>query len=191
MHLCSGVLTRGSLRCRPLRAARPRILDPRHRCGGLGRGGLHRSFLVSMRFAVWLAIAATMVAGAMLAGAMVASAMLAVAVAIVPLLPAVAAIACAGGGGILGCCRRLAHPRNALANQLFNRGHRLAVGPRDDGDRDAAAAGAAGATDPVDIVVSMVRHVEIQNMAYIWNVEAAGCNIGSHEQCNLPATKLI
>src|SRR4051812_31067494 len=138
MHFCSGVLARSSLRCRPLRAARPRILDPRHRCGGLGRGGLHRSFLVSTRFAVRLAIAASMLAGAMLAGAMlagamVASAMLAVAVAIVP---AVATIACAGGGLILGCCRRLAHPRNALTNQLLNRGHRLAVGRRDDGDRD-------------------------------------------------------
>src|SRR4029077_1160406 len=119
MHLCSGVLTRGSLRCRPLRAARPRILDPRHRCGGLGRGGLRRSFLAPTRVAVRVSLAS-----ALLAAAVVASAMLAVAVAIVPLLPAVAAIACAGGGGILGCCRRLPPPPEAPAQSALQYRHR-------------------------------------------------------------------
>ena len=102
MHLARGVvLARGALRCRPLRAARPRILDPRHWCGGLGRGGFRWSFLVPTRFAVWLsiwlAIAATVIAATMIAGA-------------VAIVPALAAIACAGGSLILGSCRRLAHP---------------------------------------------------------------------------------
>jgi len=50
------------VRRQPLRAARPRILDPRHRCGGLGRRGLRRSLLVPTWFAVGLALAAVMVA---------------------------------------------------------------------------------------------------------------------------------
>ena len=101
MHLTRCILARGALRRRALRAARPCILDPRHRCGGLGRGGLRRSFLIPTWFAVWLAlrfaVAATMIAAAMVALAMT-------------FMAAGATIACTGGRLALGSCRRLAHP---------------------------------------------------------------------------------
>src|SRR5207248_2558527 len=41
---------------------------------------------------------------------------------------------------ILGCLRRLAHPRNLLPDQLLDRSDALAVGGRDDGDRGDATA---------------------------------------------------
>ena len=53
MHLARGVLARGALRRRPLRAAWPRIFDARHR-----RGGLRWSLLVPTWFALGLSIAA-------------------------------------------------------------------------------------------------------------------------------------
>src|SRR5262245_40881735 len=43
--------------------------------------------------------------------------------------------------------------RNALADQLFDRGHRLLVERRHDRDCGAGAAGAAGAADAVDVIV--------------------------------------
>ena len=98
MHLTRCILARGALRRRPLRAPRPRILDPCHRCHR--RGSLRRSFLVPTWFAVWLAVAATMIAAAMVARAMT----------IVPLMAAGATIACTGGRLALGSCRGLAHP---------------------------------------------------------------------------------
>lgn len=95
MHLTRCILARGALRRRTLRAARPCILDPRHRCHR--RGSLRRSFLVPTWFAVWLAVAATMIAAAMVALAMT-------------FMAAGATIACTGGRLALGSCRRLAHP---------------------------------------------------------------------------------
>lgn len=49
----------------------------------------------------------------------------------------------------------------------------------------ACCAGATGATDAVNIVVVGVRLVEIDDVADIWDVEAAGCNVGGHEHASL------
>src|SRR5438309_2795274 len=62
---------------------------------------------------------------------------------------------------LLGRFRRLAGfdafgAGNALADQLFDRRHRLEVERADDGDRGAGAAGTAGAADTVDIVVGVM-----------------------------------
>src|SRR5690242_2507421 len=81
--------------------------------------------------------------------------------------------------------------RNALADQLLDRSHRFGIDRSDDGDRDAAAAGAAGAADPVHIVVGMMRHVEIEDVTYLGNVEAAGGDVGSDEQRQLALAELI
>src|SRR5262249_21197146 len=57
--------------------------------------------------------------------------------------------------------RRLAHPRNALPNQLLNRRNALAVSRRNYGDCGAASPGAA---DAMHIIVGMVRHVEVEDV---------------------------
>src|SRR5437763_16067138 len=63
--------------------------------------------------------------------------------------------------------RRAAHhPWDALANQFLDRGHRLVIGWGDDGDRCPSETGAAGAADPVNVVISMMRYVEIDDVAY-------------------------
>src|SRR5690242_6790548 len=53
--------------------------------------------------------------------------------------------------------RRLAGPRDRLPDQLLDRADRFLVDGRHDGERHAAAAGAAGAADAMDIVVGMMR----------------------------------
>src|SRR6266481_6036260 len=63
----------------------------------------------------------------------------------------------------LGCLRRLAHPGNALPDQLLDRGNALAVSGRNDSDRGAASPGAPGAADAVDILVGMVRDIKIED----------------------------
>src|SRR5438477_11878564 len=54
---------------------------------------------------------------------------------------------------------------NGLTDQLLDGGDRLVVQRRDDGDRGSGPAGAAGAADTMDIIVRMMRHVEIENVA--------------------------
>src|SRR5579872_3145496 len=55
--------------------------------------------------------------------------------------------------------------RNALSDQFFDRCHRLLVERGDDGNRGAGAAGAPGAADPVDVIVGVMRNVEIEHVA--------------------------
>src|SRR5689334_10554939 len=55
--------------------------------------------------------------------------------------------------------------RNVLADQLFDRGHRFRIERGDDGDCGTGAAGAAGAADTMHVVVGMMRHVEIEDVA--------------------------
>ena len=74
-----------------------------------------------------------------------------------------------------------------LADQLLDRGDRLAVGRRHDGDRGAGLAGAAGAADAVDVVVGVMRHVEIEDVADVRNVEAARGDVGGDQQLDLAA----
>src|SRR5262245_29384498 len=154
MHLTCRIVARcGPLRLLwPLRAAGPRILDTRH------RRGLCRRVLRSPRFALTAAMA-------------IVSLML-------PLLPAARLRRRAGRGLIPACRRRLPHPRDALPDQRFDRSDGLAVGAGDDRDRGAAAAGATGAADAVHVIVGMIRHVEIEDVADIRDVEAARRDVG-------------
>src|SRR5581483_1359428 len=71
--------------------------------------------------------------------------------------------------------------RNALADQLFDRNHRLLVERRDDRDRRAGAAGTTGAADAMDVIVGMVGDVEIEDVADLGNVEAAGGDVGGDQ----------
>src|SRR5580692_9349100 len=80
---------------------------------------------------------------------------------------------------------------NALSDQLFNRRDRFVVERRDDGQRGAAAARTAGAADAVNIVVGMMRDVEIEDVADGRNIEAAGGNVGGDQKRNVAFTKLV
>ncbi|MEY9410125.1 hypothetical protein ABH989_004591 [Bradyrhizobium ottawaense] len=72
--------------------------------------------------------------------------------------------------------------RNALADQLLDCHHRLLVERRHDRDRGAGATGAAGPADAVDVVIGMVGNVEIEDVADLGNVEAAGGDIRGDEE---------
>src|SRR5438067_8963860 len=74
------------------------------------------------------------------------------------------------GFAVLGCLRRVAHPRNALPNQLLDRRDALALGGRNDGNCGTAASGAAGTADAMDVIVGMVRDVEIEDVTDRGNV---------------------
>src|SRR5436309_9950578 len=108
-------------------------------------------------------------------------------------LPMLSVLSARGTGGSLmvGGTRRLLHPGDGLPDQLFDRSHGLVVGGCHDRDRRAAASGAAGAADSVNVVVGVVRHVEIENMAHIRDVEAARRNVGGDEQRDVAAAELI
>src|SRR5476651_1683957 len=67
---------------------------------------------------------------------------------------------------------------NGLPDQLFDRDHGFLIERRDDGDRGAGAPGTPGAADAVDVVVGMMRHIEIEDVAGNGNVEAAGGDVG-------------
>src|SRR5215468_8238922 len=71
---------------------------------------------------------------------------------------------------------------NLLADQLLDRGHRLGIERGDDGDRSAGAAGAARTADAVDVIVGMMRYVEIEDVADGGNVEAAGGDVRGDQQ---------
>ena len=109
MHVGRGFITCGALRRRPLRAAWPCILDPRHR-----RGGLRCRLIAATRLPIRLAVAATGITTAILAVTVLAVAMVASAM---PIMSRVAMTACACGSFALGRRRRLAHPGNALTDQ--------------------------------------------------------------------------
>ena len=80
---------------------------------------------------------------------------------------------------------------NGLPDQLFDRDHRFLIERGDDRDRGAGAAGAAGAADAMDVVVGMMRDVEIEDVADGGNVEAAGGDVGGDQQRNLTLAELI
>src|ERR1700750_2255798 len=79
---------------------------------------------------------------------------------------------------------------NGLADQLFDRRERFVVERGYDRDRGAGAARAPGAADAVHVVVGMVRHVEIEDVADGGNVETAGRDIGGHQQRNVALAEL-
>src|ERR1700749_763951 len=81
--------------------------------------------------------------------------------------------------------------RNVLADQLLDRSDRFLVELGDDGDRRAGAARAAGAADAMDIVVGVMRHVEIEDVADLGNIEAARGDVGGDQEGNFTLAELI
>ena len=78
-----------------------------------------------------------------------------------------------------------------LADQPLDRRHRLAfVGGRQR-EGAPALAGAAGAADAVDIVVGVVRHVEIDHDRHVGDVEAARRHVGRHQEVDLAGLERV
>ena len=69
-----------------------------------------------------------------------------------------------------------------MAQHLGDCGQRLAVFARDQHEGFSRAPGAARATDPVNVVVGVMRHVEIDHVRDFWNVEPARRHIGTDQQ---------
>ena len=80
---------------------------------------------------------------------------------------------------------------NVLAGQSFDRGDRLGVERGDHRDRGAGPPGAAGTADAMHVVVGMMRHIEIEDVAHDRDIEAAGRDVGSNQQRNLALAELI
>src|SRR5581483_8637648 len=81
--------------------------------------------------------------------------------------------------------RWLAGPGDLLADQLFDCRNRLLIHRRDDRDSGPAFSRAAGSADAVDIVVRVVRYIEIKDVAHVRDIEAACRHIRSDEQLRL------
>src|SRR5260221_10661275 len=94
--------------------------------------------------------------------------------------PRFARLICVVGRG--AGCEVAFDARDVLSDQLFDRHDRLLVQGSDEGNRGAGAAGATGAADTMDVIVGMVGHVEVEDVTEFGNIEAAGGDIGGHQQ---------
>jgi hypothetical protein len=81
--------------------------------------------------------------------------------------------------------------RNLLPDQLLDRGDRFGVERGDDGDCGTGAPGAAGTANAMDVIVGMVRHVEIEDVADSGDVEAARGDVGGDQKRNLALAELV
>ncbi len=72
-----------------------------------------------------------------------------------------------------------------LADQLLDRRDEAAVLGRRQREGAPAAAGAAGAADPVDVILGVDRDVEIEDVAEALDVEAAGRDVGGDQEADL------
>jgi hypothetical protein len=62
---------------------------------------------------------------------------------------------------------------------------------RDEQDRFAAAAGAAGTADTVGIAFRIVRHVVVDHVADALHVQATGGHVGRHQDIDLAVLELL
>ena len=78
-----------------------------------------------------------------------------------------------------------------LAGQLQHLVDVLRIGRRDDHVGLAAAASAAGAANPVHIVVGVVRYVVVEDVADVRNIEAPGRDVRGAEQLELSLAEAL
>src|SRR5215831_10871905 len=83
---------------------------------------------------------------------------------------------------LAGRVRPIVHPRDGLADQLLDRRDVSAIGGRHDGDGGAAASRAPRAADAMDVIVGVVRDVEVEDVADRGNVEAARGHVRGNQQ---------
>jgi len=92
------------------------------------------------------------------------------------LAPVVAIVGCIGAG------REVAlGAGNILTYQLLDCGDRLLIERRDDRNRRSRTSRAAGAADAMNVIVGMMRDVKIEDVAYLRNIKAARCDVGSDQ----------
>ena len=72
-----------------------------------------------------------------------------------------------------------------LAEQLLDVGDQARVVARDQRDRQPRGAGARGAADAVDVVLGVVRHVEVEDRRQVDDVEAARGDVGRDQDVDL------
>ena len=65
------------------------------------------------------------------------------------------------------------------------------IGGGDDRNRDAGFAGASGAANPVDIILRMGRNIEIEHMAHVRDIEAAGGDVRANDEVHAAALERI
>jgi hypothetical protein len=72
------------------------------------------------------------------------------------------------------------NPGNFLADEPFNRRHMLGIFRDHQSERIAAGFGATGASDAMNVIFRMLRHVVIDHVADIGNVQTARGDIRRH-----------
>jgi hypothetical protein len=99
-----------------------------------------------------------------------------------PAPPASSVVRCIkfGGRHVRNC-----HDRDRFGDKLFDRRDRLAVLGRRQGKGATPPACPTGASDAVDIVLGMVRHVEIEDVRQALNIEPARRDIAGNQQPDL------
>ena len=80
---------------------------------------------------------------------------------------------------------------NGLPDQPFDRGDRFVIERGNDGDRGAGSSRSAGTADAVDVIVGMMRDIEIEHVAHGRNIQTAGGDVGSDQQRNFALAELI
>ncbi len=101
-------------------------------------------------------------------------------------IPAMSLLALSAGFGI---ALRAVDPRNFLVQHPLDRFERLDILRRHQRGGKAFAPGPAGAADAVNVVFWMDRHVVIEDVAHIRNVEAAGGDVARGEKGDVAAAE--
>ena len=83
------------------------------------------------------------------------------------------------------CRTRFTDAGNLLSGQFLDRRHRLGILRGRQCDRNPGHSCATGAADPVDIIVGLPRHVEIDDMTDALDVESARRDVRSDQNADL------
>ena len=73
------------------------------------------------------------------------------------------------------------HTRDCLADEAFDGEHMRRILGHHDGEGVAAVFGAAGAADAVDVIFGMLRHVVVDDVADVGDVQSARGDVGGDE----------
>jgi hypothetical protein len=107
----------------------------------------------------------------------------------------VAPLPCFAAGGrrglAVGSLDAAIGARDGLPDQLFNRDDGFLIERGDDRDRGTGASGTAGAADAMDVVVGVMRHVEIEDVTDGGDIEAARGDVGSDQEWDFTFAELI
>ena len=89
------------------------------------------------------------------------------------------------------CGQHQAATNKRLAHQGLNVGHRSLVIRGHQGDGLAGGTRATRAADAMDVVFSGTRHIKIDHCRELGDIEAAGRNIGGHQDLNLASFETL